>query len=193
MWYHASSGYLSRSQNCSFDANHRRDTLKVQVLISTRGCLIFFSYGAIAELGISRRPSNHEVKSWRRCYNFAKGACRFGTECKFVHDTTVKNSGSNSSGLTNNNTEELFVTLLKKLGVHDTKPGNGNITNPSPVGTGKQPVAYHSFIPPSPYYPSQAGPLSYGPPGSPHVSPSVPPGFYYPPVHPYYPAHHVPT
>nr|GFB39960.1 hybrid signal transduction histidine kinase M [Tanacetum cinerariifolium] len=62
------------------------------------------------------RPSNTQVKSWRPCYNFAKGSCRFGDSCKFVHDAQVKsrnNSGvSNSQG---NNTNELFVNLLGQL------------------------------------------------------------------------------
>ncbi|PWA45328.1 hypothetical protein CTI12_AA518700 [Artemisia annua] len=118
---------------------------------------------------------------------------------KFNEEATDSNSGSNSSGLTRNNTEELLVKLLTKLGVHDTKPGTGNTTNSSPAGTGNQPVAYHSFGPtgphtaPGPYYPGPAGSLPYGLPGSPYVSPPVPPGFYYPPAHPYYPTHPPPA
>nr|GEU61180.1 hypothetical protein [Tanacetum cinerariifolium] len=34
----------------------------------------------MVESGINRRPSNPQVKSWRPCYNFAKGSCRFGND-----------------------------------------------------------------------------------------------------------------
>nr|GEW42142.1 hybrid signal transduction histidine kinase M [Tanacetum cinerariifolium] len=44
----------------------------------------------LAESGNTRRSSAPQVKSWRSCYNFAKGSCRFGNACKFVHDDSVK-------------------------------------------------------------------------------------------------------
>ncbi|GKE41494.1 hypothetical protein Tco_1468778, partial [Tanacetum coccineum] len=34
----------------------------------------------IAQTGTTRRPSNPQVKSWKPCFNFAKGSCRFGSD-----------------------------------------------------------------------------------------------------------------
>ncbi|GJZ18912.1 hybrid signal transduction histidine kinase M [Tanacetum coccineum] len=78
----------------------------------------------MADTGNSRRPSNSQVKSWRPCYNFAKGSCRFGDSCKYVHDAQAK-SGNNSrvshgqgstSHDSDNNTHELLVKILQQLG-----------------------------------------------------------------------------
>ncbi|GJR81514.1 ribonuclease H-like domain-containing protein [Tanacetum coccineum] len=48
----------------------------------------------MADSGNSRHSytlqATPQVKSWRPCFNFAKGTCRFGDGCKFVHDVTVK-------------------------------------------------------------------------------------------------------
>ncbi|GJS73532.1 hybrid signal transduction histidine kinase M [Tanacetum coccineum] len=44
----------------------------------------------MAQAGTNRRPSNPQIKSWRPCFNFAKGACRFGSECRYVHDPNAK-------------------------------------------------------------------------------------------------------
>ncbi|GKC00289.1 hybrid signal transduction histidine kinase M [Tanacetum coccineum] len=89
----------------------------------------------VAESGNTRRPSTPQVKSWRPCFNFAKGSCRFGSGCKFVLDVNAKSShnndstkqGSNSSSNTpGNNTEELLTMLLGKLEVSNTLPRHGN-------------------------------------------------------------------
>nr|GFB29482.1 hybrid signal transduction histidine kinase M [Tanacetum cinerariifolium] len=41
----------------------------------------------LAELcNTTRRSNAGHVKSSRPCFNFAKGSCRFGSNCKFVHD-----------------------------------------------------------------------------------------------------------
>nr|GEW02755.1 ribonuclease H-like domain-containing protein [Tanacetum cinerariifolium]GEX14633.1 ribonuclease H-like domain-containing protein [Tanacetum cinerariifolium] len=50
----------------------------------------------MAESGTTRRPSNPQIKSSRPCYNSAKGKCRFGDGCKFVHDVNVKTSDNSS-------------------------------------------------------------------------------------------------
>ncbi|GJR29053.1 copia protein [Tanacetum coccineum] len=44
----------------------------------------------MAQTGTNRRPSNPQVKSWRPCFNFAKGSCRFGSECCYAHDPNAK-------------------------------------------------------------------------------------------------------
>ncbi|GKE10697.1 ribonuclease H-like domain-containing protein [Tanacetum coccineum] len=50
----------------------------------------------MAESGTSRRPSNTQAKSWRTCFNFAKGSCRFGSNCRYVHDENAKSTTSNT-------------------------------------------------------------------------------------------------
>ncbi|GJT38447.1 hybrid signal transduction histidine kinase M [Tanacetum coccineum] len=50
----------------------------------------------LAESGNTRCSSNPQVESWLPCYNFAKGSCRFGNACKFVHDASVNIKTSNS-------------------------------------------------------------------------------------------------
>ncbi|GJU43209.1 ribonuclease H-like domain-containing protein [Tanacetum coccineum] len=74
----------------------------------------------MADSGNSRRPSNEQVKSWRPCFNFAKGTCRFGSNCKFVHDPNAKSGDDSSSKIIGNQTDELLAKLLNKLGVHET-------------------------------------------------------------------------
>ncbi|GKE32810.1 ribonuclease H-like domain-containing protein, partial [Tanacetum coccineum] len=104
----------------------------------------------MADSGNSRRPSNELVKSWRPCFNFAKGTCRFGSNCKFVHASNVKSGDTSSFKITGNQTNELLAKLLNKLGVHDiandigrNKNNNNNnvptvpslnVSGPSPPG-----------------------------------------------------------
>nr|GEY18809.1 ribonuclease H-like domain-containing protein [Tanacetum cinerariifolium] len=66
----------------------------------------------MAQLGTFPRPSTPHVKLWRPCYNFAKGSCRFGNGCKFVHDHNAKNGDTSGSKLlSTNNTNELTRDL----------------------------------------------------------------------------------
>ncbi|GJU86194.1 ribonuclease H-like domain-containing protein [Tanacetum coccineum] len=44
----------------------------------------------MAQSGTNRHPSNPQVKSWRPCFNFLKGSCRFGSECRYVYDPNAK-------------------------------------------------------------------------------------------------------
>ncbi|GKD52797.1 hybrid signal transduction histidine kinase M, partial [Tanacetum coccineum] len=70
----------------------------------------------MAETGISRRHSNPQVKSWRPCYNFAKGSYRFGNTCKFVHDAQA--TSSDTIGVLNgHNTNDFLVKLIGQLGI----------------------------------------------------------------------------
>ncbi|GJY27533.1 putative reverse transcriptase domain-containing protein [Tanacetum coccineum] len=88
----------------------------------------------LAESGLNRPSSTAQVLSWRPCFNFAKGSCRFGSGCKFVHDASVNvkygtaGCGSQSNG---NDTNDLLVKLLGQLGVTGTTnlaPNNVNIS-----------------------------------------------------------------
>nr|GEV57237.1 reverse transcriptase domain-containing protein [Tanacetum cinerariifolium] len=54
-----------------------------------------YSMILLAESGNTRRPSTPQVNSWRSCFNFAKGSCRFGSGCKFVLDVNAKFSHDN--------------------------------------------------------------------------------------------------
>ncbi|GJS62006.1 gag-pol polyprotein [Tanacetum coccineum] len=67
----------------------------------------------MVETCITRRPSTPHVKTWRSCYNFARGSCRFGNECKFVHDENAKSNGNKTvNGI---NSDELLTKLLRQL------------------------------------------------------------------------------
>nr|GEU78884.1 ribonuclease H-like domain-containing protein [Tanacetum cinerariifolium] len=49
-----------------------------------------------------------------------EGSCRFGNDCKFVHDTNAKPANTNVSQMSSNNTDELLVKLLDRLGSTNT-------------------------------------------------------------------------
>nr|GEX09537.1 ribonuclease H-like domain-containing protein [Tanacetum cinerariifolium] len=89
----------------------------------------------LAESGTSRRPSNPQVKSLRPCFNFAKGSCRYGSDCRYLHDATSKPAAS-SSRHSSNITEALLIKLLDKLGVNDigqTRVSNNNTLTTTPI------------------------------------------------------------
>ncbi|GKB01686.1 ribonuclease H-like domain-containing protein [Tanacetum coccineum] len=44
----------------------------------------------LTQSGNNRRSSNPQVKSWKPCFNFAKGSCRYGSECRYMHDVNAK-------------------------------------------------------------------------------------------------------
>ncbi|GJT65076.1 ribonuclease H-like domain-containing protein [Tanacetum coccineum] len=79
----------------------------------------------MAESGTTHRSSTtNQVKSWRLCFNFTKGACRFSDLCRYVHDPSTRSGTSNNGSTarihgTNDNestTNELLAKLLKQLG-----------------------------------------------------------------------------
>nr|GEU72342.1 ribonuclease H-like domain-containing protein [Tanacetum cinerariifolium] len=132
----------------------------------------------MADSGISRRPSNEQVKSWRPCHNFAKGVCRFGNSCKFMHDVNAKPSVTRNNETKGNNTDELLVKLLGRLGLStdmDTTSKNGT-TSKSIVTSLDKPVVYHTTTS-SQYYPPSVPSVS---PVS-HIGPPL--GFGYPTTH----------
>nr|GEW77549.1 putative reverse transcriptase, RNA-dependent DNA polymerase, Gag-polypeptide of LTR copia-type [Tanacetum cinerariifolium] len=78
----------------------------------------------MTESGTNRRSSNTtQVKTWRPCFNLAKGACWFGDSCRYVHDANARtgnnNNGSNTRGRgtfdNSNTTNELLTKLFRML------------------------------------------------------------------------------
>ncbi|GJS65884.1 hybrid signal transduction histidine kinase M [Tanacetum coccineum] len=145
----------------------------------------------MAESGTTRRSSTPQVKSWRPCYNFARGSCRFGNGCKFVHDVNAKPRGDTHD--TGNNTDALLLKLLGHLGINDTlEPNNSTVNNKSTTPPqhitittlNVNPVAFHATASPTTIPPG----LIYYVPSAQQLSPvpqpvnyvSVPPGFTYP-------------
>nr|GEW09348.1 ribonuclease H-like domain-containing protein [Tanacetum cinerariifolium] len=106
----------------------------------------------MAQTGTNRRPSSPQLKSRRPCFNFAKGSCRFGTECRFAHDPNAKIgdvTSSKSSG--RNNNDDLLVKLLERLGLNDTKHATIDSKTSSKIATvahsNSLPVAYGPKLP----------------------------------------------
>ncbi|GKC68095.1 ribonuclease H-like domain-containing protein [Tanacetum coccineum] len=109
----------------------------------------------MAQSGTNHRSSS-QVKSSRPCFNFAKGSCRFGSNCRYVHDSNVKPPSSTPS-IANNVTDELLMKLLEKLGlqsgsiVTSTTPpyaSNSVALSPGPQGQPMMQMARLSFPPP---------------------------------------------
>ncbi|GJU09363.1 ribonuclease H-like domain-containing protein [Tanacetum coccineum] len=97
----------------------------------------------VADSGNSRRSSSvPHVKPWKPCFNYAKGTCRFGERCRFVHDPNVRNTPNNSVESNASNMDEILVKLLGRLGLNSKQdistvgPSNNNSTptQPSPTG-----------------------------------------------------------
>nr|GEZ50548.1 ribonuclease H-like domain-containing protein [Tanacetum cinerariifolium]GEZ50630.1 ribonuclease H-like domain-containing protein [Tanacetum cinerariifolium] len=89
----------------------------------------------LSKPGTSRRPSNPQIKSWRPCFNFAKGSCRLGSECRYVHDENANSNASNPRQSTNS-TDALLIKLLEKLGVHESLFQQTQPSAPPGVATG---------------------------------------------------------
>ncbi|GKD40394.1 ribonuclease H-like domain-containing protein, partial [Tanacetum coccineum] len=100
-----------------------------------------------------RSSPTPQVKSWRPCFNFARGACRFGDLCRYVHDANARtgnnNNGSNTRGRgtvdASHTTNKLLTKLIQQLGsmgVNSTAPSPTN--NPPVVTfhTGTAPVVH---------------------------------------------------
>ncbi|GKB94304.1 ribonuclease H-like domain-containing protein [Tanacetum coccineum] len=119
----------------------------------------------MAKSGTSPCPSNPQAKSWRPCFNFAKGSCRFSSDCWYSHDVNAKSNASLTSkqpGSTNS-TDVLLAKILEKLGLHESGPSrNCNIST-----TSVQLVAYNTSTT-TPYSVNQQAH---------HLAP--PPGFVY--------------
>ncbi|GKA10918.1 ribonuclease H-like domain-containing protein [Tanacetum coccineum] len=110
----------------------------------------------MAQAGSNRRPSNPQIKSWRPCFNFAKGSCHFGNECRYVHRPNAKPHDFGTSKVSNtSNTDAFLVQLLEKLNLR-----NKDASTHSPL-----PVAYstqHNSSPACPAQQSTTGPIGSG-------------------------------
>lgn len=136
----------------------------------------------MAQTSTIRCPSNPQVKSWRPCINFAKGACRYGTGCKFVHDANAKTVSNTIDPKPTSDIEEILLKVLGRLGLTNTNSipqftSQNKTTSPNPsvyyTETHPSPTSYTYQSPTHP--PHQAQPIaSLGPP----------PGFPQYPVHP---------
>ncbi|GJZ42406.1 ribonuclease H-like domain-containing protein [Tanacetum coccineum] len=96
----------------------------------------------VADSGNSRCSSSMpHVKPWKPCFNYAKGTCRFGERCRFVHDPNVINTPNNSVEINASNMDEILVKLLGRLGLNlkqdistvGTSNNNSTPTQPSPT------------------------------------------------------------
>ncbi|GJV68510.1 ribonuclease H-like domain-containing protein [Tanacetum coccineum] len=128
----------------------------------------------VAETGTNQcTSSTAQGKFWKPCFNFAKGACRYGDSCRYAHDTNarVNNANSMGRGASNNNTHELLTKLIAQLGnlgMHNgstvtmpntvTTPSNVNMPNTNTMAT-IVPMAFH--VGPS----LPVSPANYPPPG----------------------------
>ncbi|GJV56795.1 putative ribonuclease H-like domain-containing protein [Tanacetum coccineum] len=120
----------------------------------------------MTETGIPRRHANPQVKSRRPCFNFSRGSCRFGIECRFVHDENAKSSRIKNT--TRNNTDELLSKLIGQLGLNN-KVSSSNASEISKSSTIANSIPGASLTSPSPppvAYHAMAGPTfcSCGPP-----------------------------
>ncbi|GJQ94174.1 ribonuclease H-like domain-containing protein [Tanacetum coccineum] len=118
----------------------------------------------VAETNTNSRSSTSQGKSWKPCFNFAKGSCRFGDSCRYVHDANARVSNANSGfnkgrGTSKNMTNDLLTKLLAQSGrpgMNVAMSNNGtNVTLPNhatvtPTVTGPNiasnvPTAPHAF------------------------------------------------
>ncbi|GJY29080.1 ribonuclease H-like domain-containing protein [Tanacetum coccineum] len=142
----------------------------------------------MAQSGDTRRPSNPQVKSWKPCFNFTKGTCRFGETCRYVHDTNMRsntnistNSTSQGSTVGKNNENNTMHALLNKL-IKQIRNLNVNTSLATNSSRPTDPMAYSIIAnpPTGPFY------LAHNtPPGFPPLAPAQ--------AHYYYSGPTVPT
>ncbi|GJX32732.1 ribonuclease H-like domain-containing protein, partial [Tanacetum coccineum] len=107
------------------------------------------------------------------------GSCRFGNDCRYVHDSHAKpTTVSSSKTPSTSTTDALLLQLLEKLGVHDTGSSRNSNTNASNIVAPSLPIAYAANSVSSPlYYLTQPLHIFVPPPGfsTPHAY-TTPPG-----------------
>nr|GEV14366.1 ribonuclease H-like domain-containing protein [Tanacetum cinerariifolium] len=104
----------------------------------------------VAETSTNSRSSTSQGKSWKPCLNFAKGSCRFGDSCRYVHDANARMSNANSRfnkgrETSENTNNDLLTKLLAQLGhqcgyVHSLGPNST-----PPPGLAHAHVLYYSY------------------------------------------------
>ncbi|GJU89250.1 ribonuclease H-like domain-containing protein [Tanacetum coccineum] len=128
----------------------------------------------LAGLSNNSRPSSMaQGKLWKPCFNFAKGNCRYGDSCRYVHDANarVPNATSRNNkgrGTSENSTNELLNKLLAQLGKLRMNMSHTSTNTIAPTVSSSISPAQNSSVPIS-YYASLS-------PTSP-IGPSAPPGF----------------
>ncbi|GJS81866.1 hybrid signal transduction histidine kinase M [Tanacetum coccineum] len=132
----------------------------------------------MADSGNSRRSLSSQDKSWRPCFNFAKGTCRFGDGCRFVHDANAQNNTNSGVDINNSSIDDLLARLVERLGLSNKldKPSDDHMhTNKSTSNSQINPTVYYAS--PGPVYHQTVQPSSSVPPISP------PPKLGYPTVY----------
>ncbi|GKD82596.1 ribonuclease H-like domain-containing protein [Tanacetum coccineum] len=113
----------------------------------------------VTEARTNSRSSMSQGKPWKPCFNFAKGSCRYGDSCRYVHDVNARvtntSSGFNKGrGTSDNSTHELLTNPAQCPPPRFTPqaqptyyfPPTGSVTNTSahntntPFGTPVGPV-----------------------------------------------------
>ncbi|GJV80206.1 ribonuclease H-like domain-containing protein [Tanacetum coccineum] len=124
--------------------------LKLKVLASPMDSSSLLAFVASSSNN-SRPSSTAQGKSWKPCFNFAKGNCRFGDSCRYVHDANARvpnaTSGFNKGRM-----------YMSHTGTNTVAPTVSSSI--SPAQSSSVPIAYYAS--PSPTAPT---------------GPSAPPGF----------------
>ncbi|GJZ10063.1 ribonuclease H-like domain-containing protein [Tanacetum coccineum] len=89
------------------------------------------------------------------------GSCRFGSNCRYVHDENAKSTTSNTPRQSSNTTDALLAKILDKLVLHESGPSRNNI----PSTQNNTPIAYTATSIPTPYFVNQPTPYLAPPPG----------------------------
>ncbi|GKE64342.1 ribonuclease H-like domain-containing protein [Tanacetum coccineum] len=110
----------------------------------------------VVESGGNRHSSSTpQGKSWKPCFNFAKGTWHFGNSCRHVHDpNAMVNNANKGSGTRTPSTHDMLQWLVAKLGNLGVTCSVSNTTIPT-----IPPMAYHTSLSPLP------GPTVTPPPG----------------------------
>nr|GEX11027.1 ribonuclease H-like domain-containing protein [Tanacetum cinerariifolium] len=110
-------------------------------------------------------------------FSFAKCSCRFGSDCRYVHDSNVKPTNTPTARIINNTIDELLAKLLDILGLNNSSPTASNMSQPLTTLI-SQPVALNTSGPipyisgPVGYHPTQLSqPFVSPPPAQPHLLP----------------------
>ncbi|GJS85465.1 ribonuclease H-like domain-containing protein [Tanacetum coccineum] len=117
----------------------------------------------------SRPSSTTQGESWKPCFNFAKGNCRFGASCQYVHDANARATGSGSNAIVSQSigpatTPSRLITYYASLSPTGptTPPGftmPAHVPASYPVGPAVP--AFYCSAGPLPAPTAQTGPTHY--------------------------------
>ncbi|GJY39381.1 ribonuclease H-like domain-containing protein [Tanacetum coccineum] len=97
----------------------------------------------VAKTKANSRPTTSQGKSWKPCFNFAKGSCCYDDSCRYAHDANARvsntNSGINKGRRTSDNTTHdllnKLLTQLGNLGMNVAMSQNGIVPNSTTVAS----------------------------------------------------------